>query len=107
MTRVTIDPGVCGMSAVIEVDMTGKLEFKIKITSACEKVSAACGQLSNISLGDALRPHIHSPVYKCASEYSFCASCSVLVGILKALEVEAGVALPQPVSIKFDTEDQK
>ena len=103
MSRVEIDPGICGMSAVIEVDAVNKSAVTIKITSACEKVQGMSDTLSYVSLVDALKPQIYSVVYKSAAEHALCASCVVPAGILKAVEVESGLALPRPVTIKFQT----
>jgi hypothetical protein len=43
-------------------------------------------------------------VYQCASECNLHAACPVPMAILKAIEVEAGLALPRPVLIRFDRE---
>jgi hypothetical protein len=107
MTRVVIDPGICGMSTVIEADIAGKFAVNIKITGECEKVLAMGNSLSSIDLRDALRPHIRSVVYTCAAGHNLCASCAVPVGILKAAEVESGLALPRPVMITFQTKTEK
>jgi hypothetical protein len=106
MTRVIVDPGICGFSAVIEVEKLSKLTVKVKITSKCEKVSAMGNLLSNMKLGDALKSHVYSAVYQCASESKLCPSCPIPVGILKAVEVEAGLALPRPVVIQFKNATQ-
>jgi hypothetical protein len=52
---------------------------------------------------DALKSHVHSEVYKCASKCHLHASCPVPMAILKAIEVEAGLALPRPVLVQFET----
>lgn len=101
MTRVEIDPGICGMSATIEVDTTERFTVAIKITGECKKVSAMGNSLSHLTIGDALKPHVDSVVYKYAAEHHLCASCAIPVGILKAVEVEVGLALPRPVVITF------
>jgi hypothetical protein len=107
MTQIKIEPGICGMPTVIEVDTAGKFAVTIKITSECEKVLSMSNSLSYIKVGDALKPHVSSLVYKCAAEYNLCASCVVPAGILKAVEVESGLALPRPVTITFQTKTQK
>lgn len=105
MIRVIIDPGICGMSTVIEANAAGKFAVTIQITGECKKVLAMGNSLSQINPGDALKPHVYSVVYKSAAEHTLCPSCAVPVGILKAIEVESGLALPRPVVIRFQTTD--
>jgi hypothetical protein len=102
MIRATVDPGICGMKATIEVRKAGKLRVKVEIHSDCEKVTGVAASLAELSLQDALKPHITSEVYRCTSGHGLCPSCPVPVGILKAAEIESGLALPRPVHIDFD-----
>jgi hypothetical protein len=106
MTQVEIEPGICGMPTAIEVDTAGKFAVSIKLTGECEKVLSMSNSLSCIKVGDALRPHVSSVVYRCAAECNLCASCAVPAGILKAVEVESGLALPRPIMITFLTKTQ-
>ena len=103
MTTVVVNPGVCGMSTIIKVINNGKLQVKVDITSDCEMVTKMGEALSELDLGDALKPPMHSKVYRCASEFHLHCSCPVPMAALKAIEVEAGLALPRPVLIKFET----
>ena len=106
MTQVKIEPGICGMPTVIDVDTAGKFAVSIKLTGECEKVLSMSNSLSYIKVGDALKPHVSSVVYKCAAECNLCTSCAVLAGILKAVEVESGLALPRPITITFQSRTQ-
>ena len=101
MTRVKVEPGVCGMVSTIEVSKDG-MKMNLKIDSACEMVKQLGEGLAEVSLRDALKPHAESIVYEWASKVRSHAACPVPMAILKAIEVEAKMALPRPVSITFE-----
>ena len=107
MTRAVVDPGICGMTATIEVNSIGKFKIKVEISSECTKIARIGTSLSDLSLRDALKPHVHSAVYACASESNLCPSCPVPVSILKAIEIETGLALPRPVHIEFEVTEHE
>jgi hypothetical protein len=106
MTRVVVNPGICGNSATAEVIKIGRRRVRIKITSDCEMVAKMGESLVGLDQGDALRSQVDSSIYKCASKCHLHASCPIPMAILKAIEVEAGLALPQPVLIQFETTEQ-
>jgi len=103
MTRVVVNPGICGMAAAIEVVKVGKGRVGVRITSDCEMVTKMGKSLAELDQEDALKPLLQSGVYQCASERSLHASCPVPMAVLKAIEVEAGLALPRPVLVQFET----
>ena len=103
MTRVIIHPGICGFTATIEVKRTEKRKVSINIISDCEKVTSFGESLTELDVLDALRPRADSKVYAQASKLSLHVSCPVPVGVLKAIEVEADLALPHDVAINFET----
>jgi hypothetical protein len=91
------------MAATVEVVKAGKRRVRIEITSECEKVTKMVGSSLELSQFDALKPPVYSEVYKCASEHHLCTSCPIPMAILKAIEVESGLALPRPVTVHLDT----
>jgi hypothetical protein len=103
MTRAVVNPGICGMVATIEVAKVGKRRVRVEITSECEKVTKMGESPLELSQFDALKPHTDSEVYKCASEHHLCTSCPIPMAILKAIEVESGLALPRSVSVHLET----
>ena len=38
MTRVKVEPGVCGLTTVVTADSEDQMEVRLKISSACEAV---------------------------------------------------------------------
>jgi hypothetical protein len=105
MTRAVVNPGVCGMTVTIEVTKASKRRVKIKIDTNCEKVNGMAKALSEVSLLDALKRPIDSEVYRAASEHGLCVSCPVAMAILKAIEVENGLALPGSVAVQLEIKD--
>jgi hypothetical protein len=114
MTRVTCDPGVCGNNATIEVNKANSLSAKadsrtinLKILSKCEKVSDLASRLANLDEGElseweAIKPRGKPRICKCAIECRLCAACPIPTAILKAMEVEAGLAAAKSVHIYFE-----
>jgi hypothetical protein len=103
MTRAMVNPGICGMTVTVEVTKTSQRRIKIEITSICNKVNEMGKASPEVSLSDTLKPQIDSEVYRSASEHRLCASCPVPMAILKAIEVENGLALPRSVVVHLET----
>ena len=101
MTRVVVNSGVCGMTVTIEVTKTSRRRFKIEVTTDCEMLTKMGESLMEVDQKDVLKPQIHYNIYQCASECHIHTSCPAPMAILKAIEVEAGLALPRPVTVHF------
>ena len=59
-----------------------------------------------LDLFEAIKPSVDSVVYKQFSKCRAHASCPVPMAVIKAIEVEAGMALPKSVSIDFVSSKQ-
>ena len=106
MTRVSVKPGICGFTTTIEIEKIDKKRLSCKITSDCKTVTTLNESLSEIDKWDALKPKTESGLYIKLCEHPLHLSCPVPVGIIKAVEVEAGLALARDVSISFVTEGE-
>ena len=106
LTKVIVNPGVCGFPATIEVIKTGKRQFALKIKTECDKLSALSRQVQTIDFMQAFQPAAQSDLYRAAAECTLHAACAIPVAIIKALEVEAGLALPRDVAIHFEKEPE-
>lgn len=101
MAKAEIFAGNCGFSTQVETSMDGKV-CKIQMTSECAAMRRLAAELTEvdpykeISFRRAM-PKTHEMGHK------FCthAACPVPVGIIKAVEIEAKLALPTDVSIKL------
>jgi hypothetical protein len=101
MATAEIFAGNCGFNTTVTATMDGKV-CKLQITSDCNAIQKMGEELievnpyQEISFKRAM-PKIHEAGHK------FCthAACPVPVGIIKAMEIEAKLALPTDVVIKL------
>lgn len=102
MTRVNIDPGICGFPAVVEIKTVGKRQYSVIIKTECEKLVQLSDQIDSLNLADAFEQAKDSKLYSAVADCLLHPACPMPVAIIKALEVEAGVALARDVVIRFD-----
>jgi hypothetical protein len=106
MAIVEIQSGVCGH--VTTVRATGGDAYKVLVTleSTCPHVWKISGDvdevdaLQQIGLRDGLPTVLESAYTHCVH-----AACPVPSGLIKAIEVAAGLALPQDVSMRISKEE--
>jgi len=101
MAKAEIFAGNCGFNTQVETSMDGKT-CKIQLTSECAAIRRMAEELTEvepfkeISFRRAM-PKIHEAGHKHCTH----AACPVPVGIVKAVEIEAKLALPTDVIIKL------
>jgi hypothetical protein len=101
MAKAEIFAGNCGYNTEVEASMNGKT-VKLNITSDCPAMQKMAEELKEvdpykeISFKRAM-PTIHEAGHKHCTH----AACPVPVGIIKAVEIEAQLALPTDVTIKL------
>jgi hypothetical protein len=105
-TKVIINPGACGFPATVVVEKNEDKNFSVTITSECLMVSKLGTEIAELTVRDVFRSLLDNPVYKKGVACLRHAACPVPSGILKALEVEAGLNVPKDVSIMFVTEEK-
>jgi len=104
MTKVEIDPGICGLTAIVTAHSEDGDEVTISIDSACKGVGGIID-----ALGDTFDPYElcfakpgANPLYDYAEEnFPSHGGCPVIAGIVKCVEAECGLALKKDASIKF------
>ncbi len=101
MTKVVVFSGICGFSTEIIAEKAEAKRINIKIKSECEMVKAMAQDIMTLEMMAAFTGFMNNPVYRAASRHLRHVACPVPSGILKALEVEAGLCLPKDVSIRF------
>ena len=104
MTKVIINPGVCGFTTHVEADSEDGMEVNLSVKSGCESVRAMMRELGNTfdSYEVCLVRPGKGPLFEYASEkFPVHCACPILSGIIKAIEVECNLALPRDVSITF------
>ena len=103
MTRLDVNSGACGFCSRIRVEKTeqkGKLHLHIE--TDCEMVKRMATELAVLdSMATAFTHFLNNPVYKAAATNLKHVACPVPGAIIKALEVEAGFAVPKEITMKF------
>lgn len=107
MTKIRIQPGACGMPVTVEVTKKDKKTFTLTITSECKMAEKLGTEIPELTLMDAFKRVLDNPVYTKGAACLKHVACPVPSGILKALEVEAGLAVPKDVSIIFVKEEHR
>jgi len=101
MTRAEIHAGICGLRTVVEARLDGDL-CHVRIQSDCPGCQRLAEELEEV---DPLREISHRGLgprtYELVKKHCKHAACPVGVGIVKAVEAEAGLALPGDVTIKL------
>jgi len=102
MTKVTVNPGVCGFITTIEVNKGEKRKVSVKIDSGCEHISEMGKSLKEVDMREIMKPRSECEVHQQASANQLHAACPVPEGIIKAIEAEFGLALPRDATIHFE-----
>lgn len=103
---VGIDAGVCGFKTSAQVSSEDSQHAVFEITSDCENIRRLATALKDREPIDAyqeispaaqsvLMLAVRSTLTRC------CTGCAVPVGLFKAMQVAAGLALPKDISIKL------
>jgi hypothetical protein len=103
MTRCEIKGGICGFVTVVKAEKSVSEKVNLKITSACPNIKKVAEDLTEIDpMDEIFRRAESTEVCKIMSRHSPHPSCIVGSGILKTIEVEAGLALPQEAYVKVE-----
>ena len=104
MARGKINGGVCGFVTFVQADAVGNGKIALRITTDCPNIQKIAEELVQIDSYDAVfgKELSSNKVYQLMSKHCPHPSCIVGAGILKAIEVAAGLALPQEASIKVE-----
>lgn len=101
MTKIHLHAGSCGFDVVITVERLDKNRVGIKLDTGCEMVKLMEADIRYSDWKKILRKIIDSPVYISASKRLKHTGCPVPMAIIKAIEVELGIALPKDVKLTF------
>ena len=100
MSEAIIDPGICGFLAKVNAKMEGEM-CSLEITCDCEPVQKMAEELAQVDPMVEIGFHGDGPLtLRMFEKHCPHPACPVPAGILKAVEVAAGLALPKDASIK-------
>lgn len=104
MTTVKIHPGVCGLDTKVTAESEDQMEVKVKVASGCASVRKMFEDFGDTfdAYEVCLTKPGAGPLYEYAAEhFPGHACCPVIAGIIKCMEVECRLALPDDVTISF------
>lgn len=101
MAKAEIFSGICGFKTSVTTQMDTD-KCLISIESDCPSIQELAQQLTEVDPFGEISFRGEMPkTYKMTFEKCPHSACPVPAGIIKAIEVEAGLALPADVSIKI------
>lgn len=103
MAKAIIDAGICGEKTVVIAEGDDQYQVSLKFETTCPFIEEMANELQEVNaLGEiSFRRGVPETLQK---GIEFCAhtACPVPVGTIKAIEVAAGLALPQDVTIQIE-----
>jgi len=101
MSQADIFAGICGFHTRVEATQDAE-SVKVQISSECDAIRKLAEHLTEVNPFKEISFRRAVPqTYQEAMKYCTHAACPVPAGIIKAIEVEAGLALPADVSIEI------
>ena len=106
---VDIDAGTCGFKTSASASSEDSQQVAFEVTSDCEKIRRLAAALKNREPIDAyqeISPAAESVLLRTTRSVlkGCCAGCAVPVGLFKAMQVAAGLALPMDIGIRLAKE---
>jgi hypothetical protein len=104
MAKAEIFAGICGFNTTVQTTMNDRT-CHLNIQSECQAIQRLAENLTEVDPFKEISFRRQLPqTYEAAHQYCSHAACPVPSGIIKAIEVEAGLALPKDVSIRITKE---
>ena len=105
MAKADIFAGNCGFSTQVEAEMNGR-KCDLKITSECSAIQRMAEELVEVDPYQEISfRHTMPKIHEMGIKHCTHAACPVPVGILKTVEISAGLALPTDVTIQLSKGD--
>lgn len=106
---VDIDAGACGFKTSARASSEDSQQVLFEVTSDCENIRRLAAALKDQEPIDAyqeISPAAESVLMRTVRSTltGCCAGCAVPVGLFKAMQVAAGLALPKDITIKLTKE---
>jgi hypothetical protein len=105
VAKTTVVSGICGYQASIQAAVDDNYEVELQITSDCAKIKSLASVLTHVSaLHEVGSPISDTDTYQAASRCKLHTACPVPCGVIKTIEVTAGLALPADVLITIQSD---
>lgn len=103
MPKAKIDAGICGHTTTVEARLKEKYQIELQIQSNCKHIKKLAENLKEVNAMNEISFRKGMPeILVKGAEYCTHAACPAPVGIIKAVEVAAGLALPKNVHIEVE-----
>jgi hypothetical protein len=101
LAKAEITSGICGFRATVETRMEGRKCF-VSIESDCDAIQRLNEELTAVNPFQEISFRGEGPqTLKLGAKHCYHTACPVPVGIIKAIEIEAGLALPTDAIIRL------
>lgn len=101
MAKAEINSGICGFTATVETRMEGS-KCLVSIATDCDAIQRLGEELTEVEPFQEISFRGEGPsTLELGTKHCYHSACPVPVGIIKAIEVSAGLALPADASIKL------
>lgn len=102
MVTGVIKAGICGFTINVKAINDNDHKVKLEITSDCPNYQKIAEELEEVDAFQEIFKKLHTgKVYEVFAKYSPHPSCPGVSGIMKTIEVAAGLALPQNASLSI------
>ena len=106
MARAKINSGICGFTANVETQVNGS-QVVVSIQSECDAIQRLAEELTEVDPWQEITFRGEGPkTLKVGAKHCYHPACPVPVGIIKAIEIEAGLALPADATIQLAGSDK-
>jgi hypothetical protein len=105
MSTAEINAGICGFITKVKAHQNEEGQVELEIESACPAIQKLAAELKSVDPFREISFRRHTPeILEMGARFCSHAACPVPTGIIKAVEVEAQLALPAEVTIRLTRE---
>jgi len=103
MATVRVDPGICGLPALIRAESADGQTCAVRVESECPAIRAMAAELGEVDgYAVCFTPFADNPVYAAAGRHYRHAACPVPSALIRAVEVACSLALPRDVAMTVE-----
>lgn len=103
MSKVVVHAGACGHTTEIEVTQIDREHVRVVLHSTCQQITSMGPDLEHLKWRGkehvVFLPIDRSAVYRSGGQHRLHTACPVPSAIIKAIEVELGLAVPRDVTM--------
>jgi hypothetical protein len=106
VAKAEIFSGICGFNTTVKTQMNGA-SCTVSLESECDAILRLGDEMPEVNPWQEITFRGEGPLsLKMGVKHCYHPACPVPVGIIKAIEVEAGLALPKDAVIKLSKSDE-